>query len=39
VGRAFGRRVALAFEGVDPAARPYLHYDPVVDGFVLDREP
>ncbi|MDX8056024.1 hypothetical protein SK571_42165 [Lentzea sp. BCCO 10_0798] len=39
LGLAFGRPVALAFEGCDPSEEPYLHYDPVADGFVLDREP
>ncbi|MEV6244351.1 hypothetical protein [Lentzea sp. NPDC051838] len=39
LGREFGRPVALAFEGCDPSEVPYLHYDPVVDGFVFDREP
>ncbi|GAA3663901.1 hypothetical protein GCM10022267_57620 [Lentzea roselyniae] len=39
LGQAFGRPVALTFEGFDPSEMPYLHYDPVADGFVLDREP
>ncbi|WP_394615325.1 hypothetical protein JNUCC0626_36845 [Lentzea sp. JNUCC 0626] len=37
VGQAWGKPVALTFEGLDPAKEPYLHYDPVADGFVLDR--
>ncbi|MEV6714371.1 hypothetical protein AB0M48_20310 [Lentzea sp. NPDC051208] len=39
LGLAFGRPVALTFEGCDPSEVPYLHYDPVADGFVLDRKP
>lgn len=39
LGRAFRRPVALTFEGCDPGKVPYLHYEPEVDGFVLDREP
>ncbi|MET8756805.1 hypothetical protein [Lentzea sp. NPDC004782] len=38
VGQAFGRPVALAFEGLDPRNVPYLHYDSKADDFVLDRE-
>lgn len=38
LGQAFGRVVALTFEACDPLEMPYLHYDPVVDGFVLDLE-
>ncbi|MFS8103657.1 hypothetical protein LFM09_41690 [Lentzea alba] len=39
LGRRFGLPVALTFEACDPSEMPYLHYDPVADGFVLDREP
>ena len=35
----FDGEVALTFEGCDPTKMPYLHYDPVTDGFVLDRAP
>jgi len=28
----------LTSEGADPRDGAYLHYDPVIDGFVLDRE-
>ncbi|MFD4676709.1 hypothetical protein ACFWNN_43805 [Lentzea sp. NPDC058450] len=37
LGQAFGKPVALTFEGLDPAEEPYLHFDPAIDGFVLDR--
>ena len=37
LGQVWGKPVALTFEGLDPAKDPYLHYDPAVDGFVLDR--
>ncbi|GLY52211.1 hypothetical protein [Lentzea sp. NBRC 102530] len=37
LGQVWAKPVALAFEGLDPAQEPYLHYDPVADGFVLDR--
>ena len=35
----FDGEVAMTFEGCDPTKMPYLHYDPVTDGFVLDRAP
>jgi hypothetical protein len=38
LGQAFRLPVALTSEGSDPREGAYLHYDPVVDGFVLDRE-
>ncbi|MGI5504410.1 hypothetical protein [Lentzea sp. CA-135723] len=32
-----GDEVLFDVEGLDPSEEPYLHYDPVVDGFVLDQ--